>query len=110
MVPSLRYAPRHNLAGFVASADLTRFAWRAGSFLHFLGIRVAQMPKPFVRGDKAFHVPAARAVRGQRAAGQHHLQNVQQLFRNLKIALIAGMMERDQNFVGQTSAVARSRA
>jgi hypothetical protein len=60
---------------------------------------MAQMPQAFVRGDQALHVSPARSIGRQRTAGQHHLQDMEKLFRNLKVRLVAGVMERDQNFV-----------
>jgi len=50
-------------------------------------------------GDQALHVTPARAVRRQRTAGQHHLQDLQELLSHLEVALIAGVMERNQNLV-----------
>ena len=65
------------------------------------------MPKPLVRGDQTFHIPAARAIWRQGTACQHHLKDMEQLLRNLEIALIASVMERDQDFVGQPPAITR---
>src|SRR6202012_4985959 len=50
---------------------------------------------------------ATRAVRCQRPARQHHFENVQQLLRDFEVALIAGMVERDQDLVREAPAVAR---
>jgi hypothetical protein len=70
-----------------------------------IGVRMAQMPQPFVSRDKAFHIPPARSIGSQRPTGQHHLQNMKKLFRDLEIRLIAGVMERDQDFIRQAPAV-----
>src|SRR5579875_2185153 len=73
------------------------------------GRRVTQVPKPLVGGYQAFHVPPPAAVRRQRTAGEHHLKHMQQLLGDLKIALIAGLMESDHDFVGEAAAIARRR-
>lgn len=57
--------------------------------------------------DQALDGSAAVAVLRQRAAHQHHFEYLQQLLRNLEIGLVASMMERDQDFVCQSSAIAR---
>ena len=72
-----------------------------------VGVRVPQVPQALVRRDKAFHVAPAGAVRGERAARQHHFEYVQELLRDLEISLIAGVMKGDQDLVGQTPAIAR---
>lgn len=71
----------------------------------FVGVRMTQVPQPLMRGDKAFHIAPTSAVRRQGTARQHHFKNVEQLLRHLKIALVAGVMERDENLVGQASAI-----
>jgi uncharacterized membrane protein len=50
-------------------------------------------------GNQAFHVTPAIAARQHWPAGKHHFEDVQQLFRDLEIALITGVVERDQDFV-----------
>ncbi len=65
------------------------------------------MPQPLMRGDEAFDALAAVGVRGHRAAGQHIFKNMKQLLGDFKIALVAGMVKRDENFVGQTTAITR---
>src|SRR5579862_6974590 len=67
---------------------------------------MAQVPKPFMRGNQTLHVAAPRAVGCQRTAGQHHLQDVQQLLGDLEVGLIAGMMERNKDLVRQTPRIA----
>src|SRR4051794_6920581 len=64
-----------------------------------------QMPEPLMRGNEALHVAPSGAVRRQRPARQHHLQNVQQLLGHLEIRLVAGMVERDQDLVRQATRV-----
>jgi hypothetical protein len=51
-----------------------------------------------MRRDQGFRVSPAIAVRG--TPRQHHLQELDQVFRDLKIALVAGLMKGDQDFVG----------
>ena len=58
-----------------------------------------QVPEPLVRGDQAFHVASTRAVRRQRPTRQHHFQDVQKLLGDLEVALVAGVMECDQDLV-----------
>ncbi len=82
------------------------FVSRRSRDLIFLGIRVPQVPKAFMRGHEAFHIAAACAIGRQRPASQHHLQNMEKLLSNLKITLITGMMKRDQYFIGQAPAIA----
>ena len=74
--------------------------------LNRVRMRVAQMPKPFVRRNQALHVPAPRSIRDQGTPRQHHLQNLQKLLRDVKVRLIAGMMKSDQDLVGQPPAIA----
>jgi hypothetical protein len=66
---------------------------------------MAQVPKPFMRGDKAFHVAAARSIRRERPPGQHHLKDMEELFGHFKICLVAGVVKRDQNFVRESPAI-----
>ncbi len=72
-----------------------------------VGVRMAQMPKTLMRRDQTLHIASPGAVGGQRPPGQHHLQDVEQLFRHLKVTLIAGMVEGDQDLVRQAPAIAR---
>jgi len=62
-------------------------------------MRMAKVPQPLVGSHQTLHIAAARAIRRQWPAGQHHFQNVQELLRHLKIALVAGMVEGDQNLI-----------
>ena len=68
---------------------------------------MTQVPQALVRRDQAFHVAPAVAVRGQRAARQHHLQDVQKLLGDFEVGLVASVMEGDQDLVRQPPAVAR---
>ena len=63
-----------------------------------------------MRGDEAFHIPTPRPIRGQRSACQHHLQDLKQLFGDLEVTLVAGVMERDQDLIRQSPTIARRRA
>jgi len=54
------------------------------------------MPKPFMRGHKAFNALAAVGVGRHGAARQHAFQDMQQLLRDFIIALVAGVMEGQQ--------------
>jgi len=65
----------------------------------FLAVWMPQMPKSLVGRDEAFHVAPAGSVRRQRPTCQHHLQHMQKLFRHFQIALVAGVMKGNQNFV-----------
>jgi hypothetical protein len=67
------------------------------------------MPEPLVCRNKALHVASPGSVWRQRSARQHHLQHVEKLFRHFQIALIAGMMEGNQDFVREPATVARCR-
>lgn len=53
-----------------------------------------------MRGDEAFDVTTPGSIRNEWPAGQHHFKDTEKLFRHLKVGLIAGMMECDQDFVG----------
>lgn len=65
------------------------------------------MPKPLMRGDKAFHVAPAAGIRAEGAAVQHHFKHMQNLLGDFEVALIASVMEGDKNLIGQAAAVAR---
>jgi hypothetical protein len=69
--------------------------------------RVAQHPKPFMRGDKAFNAFSAIGIRTRSRAFQHFFENDQKIIRDLKIGLIAGMVEGDQNLIRKPSCVTR---
>ena len=57
------------------------------------------MPKPFMCGNQAFDAFAPIGIRRDCAAGQHRFQNAQELFGDLIIALVAGVVKREENFV-----------
>ncbi len=76
----------------------------------FVRVRVAQMPEAFVRRDQTLHIAPPGAVGSQWPPGQHHLQNMEQLFRDLEITLITGMVKGDQDFVRQAPTLARRAA
>ncbi len=58
-------------------------------------------------GDQAFNALAAVGIGGDGAAGEHVFEDMEKLFGDLKIALIAGMVKRDKDFIRQAPAVAR---
>ncbi len=60
-----------------------------------------------MRGDETFHAAPAIAVRRDGPAGQHDFENLQQSFGDIEIILVTGLMEGDQDLVGQASAIAR---
>jgi hypothetical protein len=59
-----------------------------------------------MRGHQAFDVTAAVAARGDRSAAQHGLRDEQQLLGDVEIGQVARLVERDQDLVGQSTAVA----
>ena len=75
--------------------------------LQAIRVRVAQVPEAFMGRDQAFHIPPARAVWRERAPRQHHFKDMQELFGDLKIRLVTGMVKGDEDLVGQPAAVAR---
>jgi hypothetical protein len=62
-------------------------------------IGVAKVPQAFVGRDKALHVAPPGSIGSQRTTGQHHLQDMEKLFRNLEIRLVAGVVKGDQNLI-----------
>ena len=71
---------------------------------------MSQVPQTLMRGDEALHVPPPCAVRRRRAPRKHLLQYHEQLFGNLVVGLITGMVESDEDLVGQPATVTRDRA
>lgn len=71
--------------------------------------RMAQMPETLMGGDEALDAFAPIDIRVDILPRQHPFQNHQQLLGNFVIILIAGVMECDQDFVGQPTAVAYGR-
>lgn len=54
---------------------------------------------------QALDALAAVGVRRDGAPGQHVFEDKQQLLGNLIVSLIAGVMEGDEDFIGQASAI-----
>jgi hypothetical protein len=67
---------------------------------------MAQVPEAFVGGDKAFERAAAILFGGNAAAGQHGLERFEQLFGHYQVLRVAGVMEGDQDLVGQSATMA----
>ena len=61
---------------------------------------MAKVPESLMRGDQGIRIAASIVDLCQWRPCQHHPEDVQQLLRNFEIALIAGVMERDQDLVG----------
>jgi hypothetical protein len=61
------------------------------------------LPKPLISGDQAFFAPAISAVWQTDRSVHHEFQDLEQLFCGLDIPLIAGVVEGDQDFVGQAA-------
>ena len=64
------------------------------------------LPKPFVGGNQAFPVPAIEADWKIGHPHGHEIQDVEHLPGNLDVLLVAGVMEGDQDFVGQAPGIA----
>src|SRR5215210_8623331 len=60
-----------------------------------------------MRRHQAFEVPPAVGVGAGGPARQHHLDDAEEPFGDLEVALVAGVMEGDQDLVRQPSAMAR---
>ncbi len=60
---------------------------------------MTQVPQPLMGRNEAFHIPTTRSIRGQWTTGQHHFQDMEKLFRDLKICLITSVVKGDQDFV-----------
>src|SRR5215467_6980657 len=73
------------------------------------GLGMAEMPQPLMGGRHGFHI-APTVVLHDWAPRQHHLQYMQELFGNLKVALVAGLMEGHQDLVRQAPCVTLSAA
>ena len=63
------------------------------------------------RVSRSARVPSTTLVQHELwAALQHHLKDLQQIFSHLEIALVAGVMKRDQDLVRQSPCLAATRA
>jgi hypothetical protein len=68
---------------------------------------MSKVPEPLVRCDQRVLVPSplAAAQRARSPLGCNHcLQDLQKTLRDLEIRLVAGLMEGDQDLVGQPAA------
>ena len=79
----------------VLQGGLSRCAWLP----FFFAAGMLKMPEPLMSCDKAFHVAPPVPVGGQGAACQHHFKHMQKLFPHFQVALVAGVMKGNQNFV-----------
>ena len=61
---------------------------------------MAKVPESLMRGDQGIRIAASIAGWRQWRPCQHDPEGVQQLLRNLEVALIAGLVECDQDLVG----------
>src|SRR5271165_6019070 len=61
------------------------------------------MPQPLMRGDEALHAAPSRTVEVRRTTGEHHLEHLQQARGDFVIALVARLVERDEDLVGKTT-------
>ena len=59
-----------------------------------------------MRSDETFRVSATTAIRGNGTPRNDHLHHSQQKFRDLQVALVAGAVKCNQNFVRQAPRVA----
>jgi hypothetical protein len=66
------------------------------------------VPKPFVGGNQAFPVPAIEPDRKIGHPHSHEIEDVEHLPGSLDVLLVAGLMEDDQDSVGQASGIAWS--
>ena len=62
--------------------------------------RVAQVPKPFMGGDQAIDAFSPVGIWRNGAARQHRFENMQELFSDLVISLVASVVKRQENFIG----------
>lgn len=71
-----------------------------------LRVGVPKVPKAFVGSDKAFHAAASIGFKGCWPPGEHQLQNTQQLFGNLQVHGVTGVVERHQDLVRKPARMA----
>jgi hypothetical protein len=65
------------------------------------------VPESLVGGDQGLHGAAAIGLDLARPAREHCFENLEELLRHLKLLLIAGLVESDQNLIGQATGVTR---
>jgi len=66
---------------------------------------VTQLPQPFVRRHEAVHVAAAVGAIRKWPAGQHALENPEEVFRNLEIRHVARVVEGNEDFIRKAACV-----
>ena len=64
---------------------------------------MAEAPQPLVRGDKWLDIGSPYRMAGRRGPQHHTLEDSKQAIGHLKIALVTGGMERNQDVVGQSA-------
>ncbi len=69
-----------------------------------------QVPEALMSGDQAFDALAAVGIWRDGSARQHVFEDMQQLLGDFVVALVAGMVEGDQDFIRQATAIARGGA
>jgi len=67
------------------------------------------LPEALMSCDQAFDGVSVSNVCGRRRASHHEIQDIEQALRHMDIPVIAGVMERDEDLVGQASRIARLR-
>lgn len=60
-----------------------------------------------MRGDQGLHGAAPIGLYLARAPREHRFENLEELLRHLKLLLVAGLVEGDQNLVGQAAGITR---
>ncbi len=58
-----------------------------------------------MRGDETLDALASIGIGVSRATGDHAFEDDQELFRDIIVVLIAGVMECDQDFIGQPTGI-----
>ena len=63
------------------------------------------MPEPLMRGNQTLDALAAVRIGRNCSAREHVFKNTKELFGDLIIGLVAGVMKRDQDLVGKAAAI-----
>jgi hypothetical protein len=66
---------------------------------------MSQVPEPLVRRDQGFHGAPTIGLNLAWAACEHCFENLEELLRHLKLLLVAGLVESDQNLVSQATGI-----
>ena len=61
---------------------------------------MAQVPKPFMGRDQTLDAFTPVGIWRNGAARQHCFENMQELFSDLVISLVTGVVKRQENFIG----------